>query len=111
MTFCFIYLAPRNKEAEAELCKLYKLANNYLPYKIICANFSKFFSTPHSQNLEKLGLGSIFQLTWFSCCCPPPCHCHLPSFPRSPPTPLSFFVIFWLTPPPPTPNLEDVINE
>ena len=34
MTFCFIYLAPRNKEAEAELCKLYKLANNYLPYKI-----------------------------------------------------------------------------
>ena len=58
-----IYLAPGNKEAEAELCKLKKLANNYLPYKINYANFSKFFSTPHSQNHRKFGLGSIFQLT------------------------------------------------
>ena len=46
-----IYLTPGNKEAEAELCKLNKLANNYLPYKINYANFSKFFSTPHSNNL------------------------------------------------------------
>ena len=36
---------------------------NYLSYKINYANFSKFFSTQHSQNLKKFGPGSIFQLT------------------------------------------------
>ena len=40
-----IYLAPGNKEAEDKMCKLNKLANNYLPYKINYAN-SQLFINP-----------------------------------------------------------------
>ena len=38
------------------------------------------------------------RILWIACRLPP-CYCHLSSFPRPPPPPLSSCVIFWLTPP------------
>ena len=55
---------------------------------------------PHTQNIKKFGSSSIFFYNYSFPAVLPPCHCHLSSFSRPPPSPLSSLCHLLAYPPP-----------